>query len=123
MSLRYSLSSDFSRAAVSSTRDHSRPLSMRSEVAIGSSSPANDAWFTLMPMPTHDVADARGLGIHLGEDAAELSAVEQHIVGPAQVGMQAGGLLHARRATAMPAISERTSASTGDSGGRRTTEQ
>src|SRR5664280_1418055 len=52
VSLRYSLSRDFSRAAASSTRDQVRPLSMRSDVAIGSNSPANDAWFTLIPMPT-----------------------------------------------------------------------
>ena len=35
----------------------------------------------------HDIANARCFGIHLSENAAELLAVEQKIIGPAQVGM------------------------------------
>jgi len=50
--LRYSRSSDFSKAAQSSTRDHSVPVSIFNEVAISRSSAGNFAWFTLIPTPT-----------------------------------------------------------------------
>jgi diaminopimelate decarboxylase len=45
------------------------------------------------PDTHHHVAHARWLGVHLGEDAAELLAAQHQVVGPAQVGTQAGDLL------------------------------
>src|SRR5208337_3045515 len=47
---RYSRSSDFSKAAASSTRDHSLPVASLSDVA--AKSVGKLAWFTLIPIPT-----------------------------------------------------------------------
>ncbi len=75
------------------------------------------------PDAYHHVADACGLGIHLGQDAAELPAAQQDIVGPAQIGMQAGGLLHGFRDCDAGDQAKAVKASAGDRAGRRTTEQ
>ena len=73
---RYSRSSDFSKAAANSTRDHSLPVSRRSEVAPNSFGKAR--LIHVDADSHHDVANPGGFGIHLGENAADFLAA----VGP-----------------------------------------
>ena len=95
---RYSRSSDFSKAAQSSTRDHSVPVSIRNEVANLAQLRRKLHLVDVDAHAHHQMAHPRCLGIHLGENAAKFLAAEQQIVRPFQVRQKLRGNLGHRRA-------------------------